>query len=82
MLALSIGLWPVNTTAQVTATALVGVVAAFIIVRLRHAGGVLRQQLKWLAYAASVLVLGQLAGRDRPHRRAVHVVAVAPTLHR
>ncbi|MDF2745144.1 MAG: putative two-component system sensor kinase [Actinomycetia bacterium] len=46
---------PINATAQVLATALVGVAAASIIVRLRRAGGVQRQQLKWLAYAAVLL---------------------------
>jgi len=46
---------PINSTARVLATALVGVAAASIIVRLRRAGGVQRQQLKWLAYAAVLL---------------------------
>jgi hypothetical protein len=46
---------PVNATAQVVATALVGVAAVSIVMRLRRARGVERQQLKWLAYAAVVL---------------------------
>jgi hypothetical protein len=45
----------VNATAQLVATALVAVAAVSIIVRLRRARGVQRQQLKWLAYAAVVL---------------------------
>jgi hypothetical protein len=48
-------LQPINATAQVLATALVGVAAFSIILRLRRAKGVQRQQLKWLAYAAVVL---------------------------
>jgi hypothetical protein len=46
---------PVNATAAVLATALVGVAAVSTILRLRRARGVQRQQLKWLAYAAVVL---------------------------
>ncbi|HSO56329.1 MAG TPA: hypothetical protein VL330_27110 [Actinomycetes bacterium] len=46
---------PINATAQVIATALVGVAAASIVMRLRRASGVQRQQLKWLAYAAVLL---------------------------
>ncbi|HJU03193.1 MAG TPA: hypothetical protein VJ966_18510 [Actinomycetes bacterium] len=46
---------PVNATAQVLATALVAVAALSIVMRLRRASGVERQQLKWLAYAAVVL---------------------------
>jgi hypothetical protein len=45
----------INATAQVVSTALIGVAAVSIIVRLRRARGVERQQLKWLAYAAVVL---------------------------
>jgi hypothetical protein len=45
----------VNATTQVIAPARVAVAAASIVVRLRRAGGVQRQQLKWLAYAAVVL---------------------------
>jgi hypothetical protein len=45
----------VNAAVQVVATALVGVATVSIIVRLRRAGGVQRQQLKGLASAAVVL---------------------------
>jgi hypothetical protein len=48
-------LQPINATAAVLATALVGVAAVSTILRLRRAKGVQRQQLKWLAYAAVVL---------------------------
>ncbi|HEV2893788.1 MAG TPA: hypothetical protein VG411_08555, partial [Actinomycetota bacterium] len=62
---------PVNATAQVITTALVGVAAASIIVRLRHAGGVQRQQLKWLAYAAFLRPAHQPhAGLRAAHRPA------------
>jgi hypothetical protein len=46
---------PVNAVAQVVAAALIGVAAASMVVRLRRATGVQRQQLKWLAYAAVLL---------------------------
>jgi hypothetical protein len=46
---------PVNAMAQVVATALLGAAAVSIVLRLRRAGGVQRQQLKWLAYAAVLL---------------------------
>jgi hypothetical protein len=46
---------PVNATAQVLATLLLGVAAVSMVLRLRRASGVQRQQLKWLAYAAVVL---------------------------
>jgi hypothetical protein len=46
---------PVNAAAQVLATALVGVAAVSIILRLRRAAGVQRQQLKWLAFSGVVL---------------------------
>jgi hypothetical protein len=46
---------PVNATAQALATLLLGVAAVSMLLRLRRAGGVQRQQLKWLAYAAVVL---------------------------
>jgi drug/metabolite transporter (DMT)-like permease len=39
----------------VVATVLVGVAAVSIVLRLRRASGVQRQQLKWLAYAAVLL---------------------------
>ena len=48
-------LGPVNATAQVLATALLGAAAVSVILRLRRARGIERQQLKWLAYAAVVL---------------------------
>ena len=48
-------LQPINATAQVLATALVGAAAVSIVLRLRRAKGVQRQQLKWLAYAAVLL---------------------------
>ena len=46
---------PINATTQVVATALVVVVAVSMVMRLRRARGVQRQQLKWLAYAAVLL---------------------------
>ena len=46
---------PVNAIAQVVATALLGVAAVSMVLRLRRASGVQRQQLKWLAYAAALL---------------------------
>jgi hypothetical protein len=45
----------VNAATQVVATVLVGVAAVSIVLRLRRASGVQRQQLKWLAYAAVLL---------------------------
>jgi hypothetical protein len=45
----------VNAATQVVATLLVGVAAVSIVLRLRRASGVQRQQLKWLAYAAVML---------------------------
>jgi hypothetical protein len=49
-------LGPVNAVTQVMATVLIGVAPFSIVVRLRRARGVQRQQLKWLAYAAVMLV--------------------------
>jgi hypothetical protein len=46
---------PVNAVAQVVATVLIGAAAASMVMRLRRATGVQRQQLKWLAYAAVLL---------------------------
>ena len=46
---------PIDATAAVLATALVGVAAVSTILRLRRARGVQRQQLTWLADAAVVL---------------------------
>jgi hypothetical protein len=46
---------PVNAIAQVVATALLGVAVVSMVLRLRRASGVQRQQLKWLAYAAALL---------------------------
>jgi hypothetical protein len=46
----------VNVATQVVATILTGAAAVSVFVRLRHATGIERQQLKWLAYAAAVLV--------------------------
>jgi len=46
---------PVNEIAQAAATALLGVAVVSMVLRLRRASGVQRQQLKWLAYAAALL---------------------------
>jgi hypothetical protein len=46
---------PVNAITQVVATALFGVAVVSMVMRLRRATGVQRQQLKWLAYAAVLL---------------------------
>ena len=46
---------PVNAITQMVATALLGVAAVSMVLRLRRASGVQRQQLKWLAYAAVLL---------------------------
>ena len=46
---------PVNAITQMVAPALVGVAVVSMVMRLRRASGVQRQQLKWLAYAAVLL---------------------------
>ncbi|HKQ00178.1 MAG TPA: hypothetical protein VJ735_07580, partial [Actinomycetes bacterium] len=46
---------PVNAITQAVATALFGVAVVSMVMRLRRASGVQRQQLKWLAYAAVLL---------------------------
>ena len=55
-----------STISQVLAAALLLVAAASLFVRLLHAGGEERQQVKWLAYAAMVLggafFLGSVSG--------------------
>ncbi len=53
---------------------------ASLFVRFRHAGGVERQQIKWVVYAASVAVLGAIltyGGADAPGARLAWIVGEA-----
>ena len=57
-----------NTLMDVYLHGVLGPVAvASLFLRFHHASGVERQQIKWVAYAASVVVLGRICGNSLPY---------------